>query len=98
MGSFRSLSEAMLFVVLWPFVTSAHPGHTDPVLAELNDYLMALQAMRADDPGAAAIFETWRELRAASWKIRKLTDEEGPLINDEVQKQEVLAVNRSGIH
>ena len=66
----------------------AHEGHKDPVLQELNDYIMAIQLMRINDPAAATIFETWQELRNESWEIRKLTDEQNLLINaEEVMKQ-----------
>lgn len=64
-----------------------HDGH-DPVLLELNDYLMAIQLLRIEDERAKAIFATWDELRLASWEIRRLTDEENLLINaDEVIEQ-----------
>ncbi|MBT8185964.1 MAG: hypothetical protein KJN76_14060, partial [Eudoraea sp.] len=59
----------------------AHEGHRDPVLAELNDYLMAIQLMRVEDPRAAEIFKTWQELKSASWEIRRLTDDQDLLIN-----------------
>ncbi|MBC2837812.1 CehA/McbA family metallohydrolase [Robiginitalea sp. SC105] len=58
-----------------------HTGHTDPELEEINDYLMAIQLMRHYDPQAIGIFEKWRELREASWKIRELTDNENLLVN-----------------
>lgn len=64
----------------------AHDGHGDPVLAELNDYLMAVQLLRIEDPRAADIFETWQELKFESWEIRRLTDDENLLI----QSQEVM--------
>ncbi|MDH3651632.1 MAG: hypothetical protein OEQ53_18255, partial [Saprospiraceae bacterium] len=67
---------------------NAHPGQTDPVLQELNDYLMAIQLLRFEDAEATNIFETWHELRTESWKIRELTDEQNLLINaDEVMLQ-----------
>ena len=60
------------------FVTQSwsHPGHTNKVLLELNDYMMAIQVMRTYDPRAEEIFGTWQSLREASWKIRELTDED----------------------
>ncbi len=65
-----------------------HEGHTDPELAEINDYLMALQLMRHTDPQAVAIFGKWQQLREASWKIRELTDAENLLISsDKVLEQ-----------
>lgn len=59
----------------------AHEGHGDPVLAELNDYLMAIQLLRIEDPRAADLFKTWQELKLESWEIRRLTDDENLLIN-----------------
>jgi hypothetical protein len=68
--------------------TYAHDGHTDPELQELNDYIMAIQLMRINDPSADELFKTWQELRTESWAIRKLTDEQNLLINtEEVMKQ-----------
>ncbi len=68
--------------------TYAHDGHEDPVLQELNDYIMAIQLMRINDPSADELFKTWQELRTESWAIRKLTDEQNLLINtEEVMKQ-----------
>lgn len=63
----------ILFIVVSGW---SHPGHTESELAELNDYLMALQVMRHSDPGAETLFRRWQELREASWKIRELTDEQ----------------------
>ena len=71
--------------------TLAHHGHSDPVLAELNDYLMALQIMRASDPKAVEIFKTWHDLRTASWKIRELTDSEGLLIHTDKVIEQISA-------
>ena len=66
----------------------AHDGHSDPVLQEINDYLMAIQLMRIKDAAAANIFKTWHELRTESWEIRNLTDEQNLLISSgEVMKQ-----------
>lgn len=59
----------------------AHDGHSDPVLAELNDYLMAIQLMRIDDARAADIFKTWQELKFESWEIRRLTDDQNLLMS-----------------
>ncbi|MCO6475395.1 MAG: CehA/McbA family metallohydrolase [Phaeodactylibacter sp.] len=91
MRNFPAFFLPILLIVLGHSALHAHPGHTDPVLEELNDYLMAIQIMRADDPRATAIFETWRELRAASWKIRELTDEQGLLIDDEKARAQISA-------
>lgn len=66
----------LLLVVLLPGLTArSHPDHTDPVLSELNDYLMAIQVMRTYDPEAESLFQTWETLREESWRIRELTDE-----------------------
>lgn len=61
------------------FLTSgpALERHPDPELAELNDYLMALQVLRHGEPGAESLFQDWQVLRTASWRIRELTDDEG---------------------
>ncbi|NND05659.1 MAG: CehA/McbA family metallohydrolase [Saprospiraceae bacterium] len=80
-------------LVLTLFVSSppgidAHPGPTDQVLAELNDYLMAIQLLRIEDARADEIFKTWHQLRTASWNIRALTDEQDLLIEtDKVMLQ-----------
>ena len=80
------------FVLLLLFSASqshTHPRHTDPVLAELNDYLMAIQLLRTDDPKAADIFGTWTELREASWKIRELTDDENMTMIDAAVMEQI---------
>lgn len=66
---------------MFSYQSQAHPGHTDPELEEINDYLMAIQLMRHEDPQAVAIFEKWQQLREASWKIRELTDKGNLLVN-----------------
>ena len=68
----------------------AHDGHIDPVLQELNDYLMAIQMLRIDDLKAAELFKSWQELRAESWKIRKLTDEKDLLANSETVLEQII--------
>ena len=80
---------SIFFISVLPLNDSlAHPGETDPVLEELNDYLMAIQLLRLEDPRATEIFALWHQLRTASWKIRELTDEQDFLIHaDEVMKQ-----------
>mgnify|MGYP003679982693 CR=1 FL=1 len=85
-------TPVLLFLFVFCFNTNtptdAHPRHSDPVLAELNDYLMAIQLLRIDDPAAARLFNIWDELRVASWKIRELTDEQNLLMVDsKVMKQ-----------
>src|ERR1044071_8483838 len=75
-------------VVLGPAATSAHDGHTDPILAELNDDLMAIQVLRLHDSRASVLFDRWRSLSEASWKIRDLTEQQDLSIEDPgVQKQ-----------
>ncbi len=66
---------------MFSYQSQAHPGHTDPELEEINDYLMAIQLMRHEDPLAVAIFAKWQQLREASWKIRELTDSGNLLVN-----------------
>jgi hypothetical protein len=66
-----------------------HPGHSDPELEEINDYLMAIQLMRHNDPQAVVIFEKWRQLREASWKIRELTDSENLLIDSRLVMDQI---------
>ena len=69
-------------------LTYAHDGHSDPVLEEINDYVMAIQLLRINDSDATNIFKTWQELKAESWEIRNLTDEQNLLMNSEtVMKQ-----------
>jgi hypothetical protein len=72
---------SLLLCLTFGWNTFAHDGHSDPVLAELNDYLMALQLMRITDSRAADIFKTWQELKFESWEIRRLTDDQNLLIN-----------------
>ncbi|WOK05275.1 CehA/McbA family metallohydrolase [Imperialibacter roseus] len=85
-------TRVLLFLFVFCFntnsTTEAHPRHSDPVLAELNDYLMAIQLLRVDDPAAARLFNIWDELRVVSWKIRELTDEQNlPMVDSKVMKQ-----------
>jgi hypothetical protein len=79
---------SLIFSLIFVTHSCAHDGHSDPVLQEINDYLMAIQLMRIKDSAAANIFKTWHELRTESWEIRNLTDEQNLLINAEaVMKQ-----------
>jgi len=79
---------SLVFSFIYNPTAFAHDGHSDPVLQEINDYLMAIQLMRINDPGAVSIFNTWHELRTESWEIRNLTDEQNLLISaDAVMKQ-----------
>lgn len=64
------------FMLISDFV-SAHDPQTDPELAELNDYMMAIQVLRHSDSDAESLFKQWQELREESWKIRDMTDEQG---------------------
>lgn len=64
-------------LLLFSSTAHSHERFTDPVLAELNDYLMALQVLRFQDEQAAELFSLWQTVRDASWKIRDLTDEQG---------------------
>ena len=53
-----------------------HERRTDPVLAELNDYLAGIQVLKEEDTRAEELFKLWQKVRASSWEIRRLTDEE----------------------
>ena len=83
----RILIISLVFSFVFNLSAFAHEGHSDPVLAELNDYLMAIQLMRISDSRAADIFKTWQELKFESWEIRRLTDDRNLLINS----KEVMA-------
>ncbi len=72
---------SLLLCLTFGWNTFAHDGHSDPVLAELNDYLMAIQLMRIDDARAADIFKIWQELKFESWEIRRLTDDQNLLMS-----------------
>ena len=50
---------------------------------------MAIQMLRMDDPEAEELFRSWQELRAESWKIRHLTDEEDLLMNSDAVIEQV---------
>ena len=79
---------SLVFSLIFVTPSYGHDGHADPVLQEINDYLMAIQLMRIKDAAAANIFKTWHEHRTESWEIRNLTDEQNLLINaDAVMKQ-----------
>ena len=79
---------SLVFSLIFVTPSYGHDGHADPVLQEINDYLMAIQLMRIKDTTAANIFKTWHELRTESWEIRNLTDEQNLLIHAEtVMKQ-----------
>jgi hypothetical protein len=71
--------------------TRAHDGHTDPVLAELNDYLMAIQVLRMGDARAAGLFTQWQSVRDASWKIREFTEQQGLSIGDPGVQKHIAA-------
>lgn len=88
---------SLLFLVIGLAIflrTHAHAGHTDAELEEINDYLMAIQIMRHTDPQAVAIFEKWRELREASWKIRELTDTQNLLVGEERVMEQIGVARR----
>lgn len=89
MKSHLSIALILIWTACWATTVAAHPRHSDPVLAELNDYLMAIQLLRANDQRAAALFDVWGELRAASWKIRELTDEQNLTIIDAAVMEQI---------
>lgn len=80
---------SLVFSLIFVPSSFAHDGHSDPVLQEINDYLMAIQLMRIKDATAADIFKTWHELRTESWEIRNLTDEQNLLINADVVMRQI---------
>ncbi len=72
-----------------------HERRTDPVLAELNDYLAGVQILKEEDGRAEELFKLWQRVRAASWEIRRLTDEEdmridAPAVRVEIAKTRAL--------
>jgi hypothetical protein len=67
----------------------SHPRHSDPLLGELNDDLMALQVLRESSPEAERLFQLWSEVREGSWKIRELT-EKGGLSSDHPDVTQVV--------
>ncbi len=75
MKGFLSRATILLIIFLPGLSAWSHPDHTDPILLELNDYLMAIQVMRTYDSEAESLFESWQLLREESWYIRQLTDE-----------------------
>jgi hypothetical protein len=79
----------LLLSLTFGWNTFAHDGHSDPVLAELNDYLMAIQLMRIKDSRAADIFKTWQEVKFESWEIRRLTDDQNLLINSKYVMEQI---------
>ena len=87
----KSLVTVLLFLSTISML--GHPGHQDPIYAELNDYLMAIQVMRYEDQRAAMIFESWKDLREASWRIRELTDEHDLMINS-TRVMDQIAITR----
>ncbi len=85
---FKRLLLISLCPLLMTGVISAHDSRTDPELAELNDYMMAIQVLRHSDSDAELLFKKWQKLRENSWKIRELTDDEGLSIDEpEVVRQ-----------
>jgi hypothetical protein len=88
-GSFKSFS--LIFAIFLSVTMSgwSHPGPLDSRLAELNDYLMAIQVMRHSEPSAEALFKRWQELREESWKIRELTDNQNLSVNDPAVTKQV---------
>ena len=84
----RLLLACLLLWVLDTIPGNTHPEHTSYELSELNDYLMALQVMRHQNPAADDLFHRWQELREASWEIREWTDDRDLTIDaPEVERQ-----------
>jgi hypothetical protein len=72
----------------------AHPRHSDPVLAELNDFIFALQVLHYENPQAEELMQSWMQLRDVSWRIRELTDGENLLISDSRVKTQIVEVRK----
>ena len=73
----------------------AHERRSVPVLAELNDYLAGVQILKEEDARAEELFKLWQRVRAGSWEIRRLTDEEdmridAPSVRAEITKTRAL--------
>ena len=65
--------------ILFPLLSScvlAHSGHTDPILSELNDYLVAIQLLKEDNPRAKELYLLWLTVRNESWHTRELVDKQ----------------------
>ena len=80
---------SIVFTFVFEPLIYAHDGHPDPVLQEINDYVMAIQLLRINDSAATNIFKTWQELRAESWEIRNLTDEQNLLMNSDAAMKQI---------
>ncbi|NJD19488.1 MAG: hypothetical protein FIA95_09445, partial [Gemmatimonadetes bacterium] len=80
---------ALALLVPAPVPAAAHDRFTDPVLAELNDYLVAIQVLRLGDAHAAALFARWQAVREASWKIRDMTEKDGLSIHDPAVERQI---------
>ncbi|HEG43281.1 MAG TPA: hypothetical protein ENH94_04445, partial [Phycisphaerales bacterium] len=85
------LSKAVLVICIL-LITSqgllAHPRTTDPVFAELNDLLVAIQTIKDENPAAMEVFKLWQQVRNHSWQIRKLTDDHNlPIADPSVVKE-----------
>lgn len=85
---------ALFCFMLISHLAFAHDPQTDPELAELNDYMMAIQTLRHSDPGAESLFKQWQNLRVESWKIRELTDEQNLDMDDSEVMEQVDRTNR----
>lgn len=90
----KGLLLSLLCALLAAGSVRAHDRHTDPRLAELNDYLMAVQVLRHSVPQADTLFHRWQELRLASWRIRELTDEQDLTIDAPKVAQQVERTRR----
>ena len=74
---------------------SSHPRGSTVALAELNDYLAAVQWLAKSDPEAQKLFEQWQALREESWAIRALTDDadlaiDHPRVADQIETVRAL--------
>lgn len=86
-----ALFLGLMFLLLMHAPANSHERLTDPVLAELTDYLTALQVLRFQDQRAQELFGLWQSARDGSWRIRELTDDQGLSIHDPAVQKQVAA-------
>ena len=65
-------------------IAEAHPRHTNSLMAELNDYIPALQKLKESDAEAEKLFTLLLNVRQRSWDIRKNIDD-NDLRNDSAE-------------
>ena len=91
----KELAATAMLLLLAQTAAPTHERLTDPVLSELNDYLMAIQILRYQDDRAGDIFALWQSVRDASWAIRDLTDSRGLSIHDSTVQKQIAAAREA---